>query len=93
MKLVFIRSEWDLFYNFVEPGYSWASGKSIHHIHNYNTVQEGNFIRNIIRIDNLCENVKLICEIIKDYELLQAIQPIHELLIRDQVTTESLYIK
>ena len=41
----------------------------------------------------LCENVKLICEIIKDYELLQAIQPIHDLIIRDQVTTESLYIK
>ena len=88
-----IRSEWDLFYNFVEPGYSWASGKNIQHIHNYNTVQEGNFIRNIIRIDNLIENVKLICEIIKDYELLQAIQPIHDLIIRDQVTTESLYIK
>lgn len=88
-----IRTEWDLFYNFVEAGYSWASGKSIYHIHNYNTVQEGNFIRNIIRIDNLCENVKLICEIIKDYELLQAIQSIHNLIIRDQVTTESLYIK
>ena len=88
-----IRTEWDLFYNFVEAGYAWASGKNIHHIHNYNTVKEGNFIRNIIRIDNLCENVKLICEIIKDYELLQAIQPIHDLIIRDQVTTESLYIK
>jgi len=88
-----IRTEWDLFYNFVEAGYAWASGKNIHHIHNYNTVQEGNFIRNIIRIDNLCENVKLICEIIKDYELLQAIQPIHDLIIREQVTTESLYIK
>ena len=88
-----IRTEWDLFYNFVEAGYAWASGKNIHHIYNYNTVQEGNFIRNIIRIDNLCENVKLICEIIKDYELLQAIQPIHDLIIRDQVTTESLYIK
>jgi len=88
-----IRTEWDLFYNFVEAGYAWASGKNIHHIHNYNTVQEGNFIRNIIRIDNLCENVKLISEIIKDYELLQAIQPIHDLIIRDQVTTESLYIK
>ena len=82
-----------LFYNFVEPGYSWASGKNIQHIHNYNVLQEGNFIRNIIRIDNLCENVKLICEIIKDYELLQAIQSIHDLIIRDQVTTESLYIK
>ena len=88
-----IRTEWDLFYNFVEAGYAWASGKSIYHIHNYNDVQEGNFIRNIIRIDNLCENVKLISEIIKDYELLQAIQPIHDLIIRDQVTTESLYIK
>ena len=59
-----IRSEWDLFYNFVEPVILLS--RNIHHIHNYNTVQEGNFIRNIIRIDNLCENVKLICEIIKD---------------------------
>ena len=88
-----IKSIWDLYYGFVEPSYMWAKGDSIYEIYNSCTLHDGNFIRNIIRIDNLVENMKLICDIIQDYELLHKIQNIHELIIRDQVTTESLYIK
>ena len=88
-----IKSDWNLYYSFVQIGYLWASGSSIYEIYNYGDLQDGNFIRNIIRIDNLVENMKLICDIIEDYELLHKIQNIHDLLIRDQVTTESLYIK
>ena len=71
----------------------WASGCTIYEIYNRCDLHDGNFIRNIIRIDNLVENMKLICDIIEDCELLHKIQNIHDLLIRDQVTTESLYIK
>lgn len=88
-----IKSEWTLHYGFVEPCYMWASGCTIYEIYNLCDLHDGNFIRNIIRIDNLVENMKLICDIIEDYELLHKIQNIHDLLIRDQVTTESLYIK
>ena len=88
-----IKSQWDLYYGFVEPGYMWANGATIYEIYNRSYLHDGNFIRNIIRIDNLVENMKLICDIIQDYELLHKIQNIHELIIRDQVTTESLYIK
>ena len=88
-----IKSQWDLYYGFVEPSYMWASGVTIYEIYNRSYLHDGNFIRNIIRIDNLIENMKLICDIIQDYELLHKIQNIHELIIRDQVTTESLYIK
>ena len=88
-----IKSIWNLYYGFVEPSYMWANGDSIYEIYNRCTLHDGNFIRNIIRIDNLVENMKLICDIIQDYELLHKIQNIHELIIRDQVTTESLYIK
>ena len=88
-----IKSDWNLYYSFVQIGYLWASGSSIYEIYNYCDLQDGNFIRNIIRIDNLVENMKLICDIIEDYILLHKIQNIHDLIIRDQVTTESLYIK
>ena len=88
-----IKSEWNLYYGFVVPSYMWANGSTIYEIYNHCYLQDGNFIRNIIRIDNLVETMKLICDIIQDYELLHKIQNIHELIVRDQVTTESLYIK
>ena len=88
-----IKSDWNLYFGFVQPAYMWASGCNIYEIYNRCDLHDGNFIRNIIRIDNLIENIKLICDIIEDYELLHKIQNIHQLLIRDQVTTESLYIK
>jgi len=46
----------------------------------------------MIKIDNICENIRIICDIIKDYELMSKIVNVHSLIIRKQVNTDSLYI-
>ena len=85
------KTDWNIYLNFVQPSYMWVQQKSLHQI-KYYCQYEGNFIKNIIKINNIIENIKSICNIIEDYDLLQQIQDIYKLLIRDQVTLESLYI-
>ena len=87
-----INSNWNLYYGFIMPGYRWACGDSMETITVKYSIYEGNFIKNMIKIDNICENIRIICDIIKDYELMSKIVNVHSLIIRDQVNTESLYI-
>ena len=69
-------------------------GYKINHIYEITNYceYEGNFIKNIIKINNILENIKSICTIIEDYDLLYKIQDLYKILIRDQVTLESLYV-
>lgn len=85
------KTDWNIYLNFVQPAYMWVEQNSIYEIKQY-CQYEGNFIKNIIKINNIIENIKSICTIIEDYDLLYKIQDIYKLLIRDQVTLESLYI-
>ena len=88
-----IESDWKLYLSFIEPAYDWASNKSIHDILSKNSgIYEGTFIRNILRIYNMVENIKNIMSILDQPDILKKLEEIDNLLIRDQVTTESLYI-
>ena len=88
-----IGSDWNLYLSFIGPAYDWAHGKSIYEIYSkYDNIYEGTFIRNILRINNIIKNVKNICAMVNNSELLQKLEDIEKMLIRDQVTTESLYI-
>jgi len=85
------KTDWNIYLGFVQPAYMWIQNKSIYEIKSYSQY-EGNFIKNIIKINNILENIKSICMIIEDYDLLYKIQDLYKILIRDQVTLESLYI-
>ena len=88
-----IGSDWNLYLSFIGPAYDWACGKTINEIYiKYADVYEGTFIRNILRISNILENIKNIAEMIGNADLLKKLENIDHLLIRDNVTTESLYI-
>jgi superfamily II RNA helicase len=88
-----IGTDWNLYLSFIGPAYDWARGKSIYEIYSmYSNVYEGTFIRNILRINNIIENIKNIAEMINNSDLLKKLENVEPLLVRDQVTTESLYI-
>jgi superfamily II RNA helicase len=88
-----IQSNWKLYLSFVGPAYEWAKGCSIFEIYNkYPDVYEGTFIRNILRIYNMVENITNIATMCDQPAILKCLECIDKLLIRDQVTTESLYI-
>ena len=88
-----IGTDWNMYLSFVEPAYSWAQGKSMVDIYqSFGEIYEGTFIRNILRIKNIVDNLKNIAEMINQPELIKKLENIDSILIRDQVTTESLYI-
>lgn len=88
-----IGTDWNLYLSFIGPAYDWACGKSLKEIYTkYADVYEGTFIRNILRISNILENIKNISEMIGNADLIKKLENIETLLIRDNVTTESLYI-
>ena len=88
-----IESDWQLYLSFIGPAYDWANGKSIFEISSkYPDVYEGTFIRNILRISNMIENIKNIAIMCDQPEILKKLEGVGEILLRDQVTTESLYI-
>lgn len=88
-----IGTDWNLYLSFVGPALDWVNGRSIFDIYKtYEDVYEGTFIRNILRINNIVDNVKNIAEMLGKPELLKKLENIDSKLVRDQVTTESLYI-
>ena len=88
-----VDTDWNLYLSFIGPAYDWAKGKSIFEIYkSYENVYEGTFIRNILRIKNIIDNIKNIAEMINNSELLKKLENLDSILVRDQVTTESLYI-
>ena len=88
-----IGTDWNLYLSFVEPAYFWAQGKDMGEIYkSFGEIYEGTFIRNILRIKNIIDNLKNIAEMINNPELLKKLENLDSILVRDQVTTESLYI-
>ena len=88
-----IETDWDIHLSFVNVAYDWAKGATMNEINaRYFGIYEGTFIRNILRISNIIDNIRSIADMIDDVQLLQKLEGVNELLIRDQVTTESLYI-
>jgi len=88
-----IGTDWNLYLSFIGPAYDWAMGKSIYEIYSmYEDIYEGTFIRNILRINNIIENIKNIASMLNNSILLKKLENLDSILIRDQVTTESLYI-
>ena len=67
-----IGSDWNLYLSFIGPAYDWANGKSIYEIYaSYENIYEGTFIRNILRINNIVENIKNIASMINNSDLLK----------------------
>ena len=61
-------------------------------MHKKYEIYEGTFIRNILRINNIVDNIKNIADTINKPELMKKLELVERLLVRDQVTTDSLYI-
>ena len=82
----------DLNFDMIEYAYKWSTGKYIfEQLHYGNFI--GIFIKDILRLDNLIQTLENICICI-DYDdnVIKKLQNIHSIIIRDIVTTESLYI-
>lgn len=79
---------WDINYNNINLLYLWAKGANIKEISMY----EGNFIRANIKINNIVKNMISMCEMSNNVKLIPTLMKIESLIIRDIVTTNSLYM-
>ena len=89
---IYIQSDFKLYLDFIEPSYIWAQGKSIQEVYQYTNIYDGNFVKAILRINNIMMNFSDICNYLKKYELLKKIENYETYLIRDVVSVNSLYI-
>jgi superfamily II RNA helicase len=90
---LYIETDYNLYLDFVEPAYIWASGGSIHEVYKNTSVYDGNFIKSIMRINNICENLMDICKTIERYDICSKLENHNEILIRDITSINSLYVK
>lgn len=86
-QLHYFGNDWTIYYDFVDTAYRWASGFIIS-----DEEYDGNFVRNMLKINNMVENLIKICEINLKFELIDKLQKINSLIIRDFVLNLSLYV-
>jgi superfamily II RNA helicase len=88
-----IGTKYVLQYEYVEVLYEWALGTSYYEILEHKTLFDGNFVKAVMRIQNIVEDVKSICKMIENYEMLQTFENASVPLLRDIAQINSLYIK
>jgi len=88
---IYINTNWDLNLDMVEYCYKWCEGYKYEELYfdNYS----GNFIKDILKLDNLISTLEVLCTILEKYDLYNKLNEIHSKLLRDIVNNESLYIK
>ena len=87
-----LHNDWNLHIGFVDQAYLWAQGKSIKEILAAAPVMEGDFIKNIIRLNSIVGQMARVCELTKQSGLLKTLECAEQKLIRDFVTMDSLYV-
>ena len=90
---LYINSDYNLYLDFIEPSYIWAKGESIKEVYKYTSIYDGNFVKAIMRINNICENLMDICKNIERYDICSKLENYDKILIRDITSINSLYVK
>ena len=73
--------------------YLWIMGSSYLEIAKSITPFEGDFIRSMLKLSHLCDELIGVCNIIQNPQFEKKLLDIKGLLVRDLVTSDSLYLK
>jgi superfamily II RNA helicase len=84
---------WDISYEYVHIVYMWASGTSLGEIMNILDTYEGNFIKNILKINNIAHDLACLSHIYGNLKIIPQLEQVEDKLVRDIVTVNSLYLK
>ena len=87
-----IKTDFQLYLDFIEPSYIWANGGTMKEIYDKTQIYEGNFVKSIYRICNILVNLKEIFEFLKKYDILKKIENVEEKLLRNEASIQSLYV-
>lgn len=87
-----INTDMEIYLDFVEPVYIWAKGGTFNDVYKKTQVYEGNFVKLILRINNIIMNLKDIFAYTEKYDLLKVIEGYEDKLLRDEVSVNSIYV-
>jgi superfamily II RNA helicase len=90
---IYIKSNYNLYLDFIEPAYIWANGGTINEVYQYTSIYDGNFVKAIMRINNICDNLMDICKNIEKYDICSKLERFNQILIRDITSNNSLYVQ
>jgi len=77
---------------FMESAYKWACGGEYKDIYPLLDIYEGNFIKGMIKICNITQEIAKICNIVKEFELEEKFLEAEELIMRDIVNFDSIHL-
>ena len=79
-------------YDNIDVTYKWANGESFGHVRQGTNTYEGNFVKNMLKINNIAHDIACLFKIHGDMSILPQLEKIDGLIIRDIVSINSLYI-
>ncbi len=86
-----LNSNWNLNTKMMSYAYRWAKGESFNELC-YDGF-EGNFIKDMIKIDNIGKVLETMAEIVGKLDLMKKISQISNYIIREFVSVDSLYVR
>ena len=92
-KNLLLDLDWGIYFTLAEPVSDWLDGKSLNEIVLKYGIYSGNFVKNIIKLNNIIQDVVKISSILKKLKLFEESSKLEGMLIRDNINTESLYVK
>jgi superfamily II RNA helicase len=87
-----IHYDWTIRLSLVESTMMWLNGAEFSSIKHSFDMFEGNFIKDMLRLCNVFRNLIIVTKLNNDVILLNKIINIEEKILRDVVTTQSLYV-
>lgn len=90
-----ITHQFNLNLAFVEYIYLWAYNYNVNEVYGYildNYVFEGNFVKNILKINNMCNELIKAFEFIENKEFINIIHKAQELIMKGIVNIDSIYL-
>jgi len=87
-----LDTNWSIYLDFVEIAYLWGNNASIHEIYEISNIYEGNLVKNMLRLQNMAENIIEIFKLHEKHDLANKLEETSKSIIRDIVTNNSLYV-
>ena len=80
--------------SFIVPAYMWVKGVDFKEIYEKNSIEmyEGNFVKNIMKILNICNEMIHVCEMVGKTDIIEKMENIESLVLRDIVSFDSIYL-
>jgi len=78
---------WSIYTDFVEIAYTWS-----HDTKCPDDIYIGNFIKNMIKINNIANDIICLCKIFDDISIIPVLEKIESKIIKEFVNLNSLYL-